>query len=155
MKKLWCCIVVFACLGLDAIAQQKKKAAPITIKAAPAPIQLQDTGTYPARATGFPRIADPTINLMRARAFGADADLGDLGLPRGTNGFANGHIILKPAGARSTGTSTGSGSVGTGTSPGSIGTSGPAMGVNGKNPYAGPGIYGTGIPFVRDSTKRQ
>ena len=153
-------MVLCAWLGLDAGAQQKgktpgKKTATATKKNATVPVQLQHTRAYPARATGVPQIADPTIHLMRARASGADVDLGDLELPKGTNGFANGHIILKPAGARSTGTTTGSGSVGTGTSPGSIGTSGPAMGVNGKNPYAGHGIYGTGIPFVRDSTKRQ
>jgi len=150
MKRIWCCLIFCAWLCPDAAAQ-KKKAKPA--KQAPATVQLQHEGQYRARRGTF-RLTRPAISSLDSGAR-TRIHIGGMQMPKGTYGFANGHIILKPAGARSTGTATGSGAVGTGTSPGSIGTSGPAMGVNGKNPYAGSGIYGTGIPFVQDSTKRQ
>jgi hypothetical protein len=55
------------------------------------------------------------------------------------------HIIFHNTTATNSGTATGSGAVGTGSSIGASGTSGATMGVNGKNPYAGPGIYGTRV----------
>ena len=123
---------------------------------------LNSTSSYPAfrkPADSF-KIADPTIRALDANAKGANLKLGPSGLvgvPKGTYGFANGKIRLYPNGATSTGTTTGMGSVGTGGSAGAVGSSGPAMGVNGKNPYASPGAYGTRIPFswrpVMDSVK--
>jgi hypothetical protein len=91
-------------------------------------------------------ITDPTIRTFNAIANGANIKIGSsgvIGVPKGRYGYANGHLTLLPNGATSSGTTTGSGSVGTGTSPGSIGTIGPGMGVNGRNPYAGPDIRGT------------
>ena len=53
------------------------------------------------------------------------------------------NCFLELPNAPTIGSSTGPGSVGTGTSIGTMGTSGNGLGVNGKNPYAGPNIYGT------------
>ena len=113
---------------------------------------LNSTSSYPAfrRPADSFKIADPTIRALDANAKGANLKLGPSGLvgvPKGTYGFANGKIRLYPSGATSTGTTTGMGSVGTGSSTGAVGSSGPTMGVNGKNPYASPGAYGTRIPF--------
>jgi len=111
-----------------------------------------------AEPTSSPGITDPVINLLNAKASGAQYTIDRsslIGVPSGTYGFANGKISLYQAGATSTGTSTGSGSVGTGSSPGGIGTISPFMGVNGKSPYTGSGPYGTRLPQIRtrDSTR--
>ena len=97
------------------------------------------------------QISDPILKAFNANANGANIKLGSsglLGVPKGAYGFANGKIILYSNGAKSSGTITGMGSVGTGTSPGTVGSLGPAMGVNGKNPYAGIDPYGTRIPLI-------
>ena len=102
---------------------------------------LADTA---AAATPF-RIFDPTVRTFNARAtIAADVPVegsGIIGMPKLTYGIANGQILLRSTGAPTMGTSTGSGSVGTGTNPGALGTGGNVIGVNGKSPYAGPGIY--------------
>lgn len=128
---------------------------------APNTVNLSSTGEYKAynrsqegmtRSSGAGEksltITDPTIKTYNAIANGANIKIGSsgvLGVPKGRYGYANGHLTLLPNGATSTGTTTGSGSVGTGSSPGSVGTIGPGMGVNGRNPYAGPDIRGTRV----------
>jgi hypothetical protein len=116
---------------------------------------LSSTGSYNAleerQSVARLQIADPIVKALKAKANGADIKIGSSGLvgvPKGTYGFANGKIAFYLGGATSNGTSTGSGSVGTGSSPGNIGSLGPAMGVNGKSPYAGNGAYGTRVPLI-------
>jgi hypothetical protein len=94
------------------------------------------------------QIADPTIRALNAKANGADVKIsnsGIVGMPKGTYGFANGHLTFYTAGAPSSGTITGSGSIGTGSTPGSLGTNGSVLSVNGRNPYSGSSIWGTRI----------
>jgi len=107
------------------------------------------------------QISDPVVKTLNERAAAGTAvnvNTRMTGVPRGTYGIANGRLTLMPADARSSGTFTGSGAVGTGTSIGIMGTQGPAMSVNGKNTYSGPGIYGAaGIGSglkLNDSTLR-
>ena len=79
-------------------------------------------------------------------------------MPKRAYGFAKGHIVLRSSDATSTGANTGSGAVGTGTSPGGMGTMGRSLGVNGKNPYAGTGMWGTNATLIgakgTDATSR-
>jgi hypothetical protein len=105
------------------------------------------------------QIVDPTIRALNDKANGGDVKIsssGIVGMPKGTYGFAKGHVTFYTAGSTSSGTITGSGSVGTGSTPGSLGTNGSVPDVNGKNPYAGSSIWGTRItgPAVKisDST---
>lgn len=126
---------------------------------------LSSTGTYNAYATpaaeaGRLQIADPTIRILNERANSNNAPeisgSGIIGMPKLAYGIANGHILFRSTDAPTSGTSTGSGSVGTGTNVGPVGTAGHAIGVNGKNPYAGPGIYGLPMAdenFTRASTE--
>lgn len=91
-------------------------------------------------------IADPTINILNQRASGSNVPVsssGIVGMPKGTYGFANGKILLRPTTATSSGTLYGSGAVGTGTTIMGVGTGENTLGVNGKNPYAGPWLWGT------------
>jgi hypothetical protein len=115
---------------------------------------LTSTGAYPAyRSTeaeaGRLQIADPTIRTYNQRAFvNTQLDIpgsGIIGMPKLVYGINHGHIIFRSTDSPTIGTSTGSGSVGTGTNVGPIGTAGHAIGVNGKNPYAGTDIYGLPI----------
>jgi hypothetical protein len=126
---------------------------------------LSSTGSYsaygtPAVEAGRLQISDPTIRTFNERAFSrttpAIEGSGIIGMPKLAYGVANGHILFRSTDAPTSGTSTGSGSVGTGTNVGPVGTAGNAIGVNGKNPYAGPGIYGLPIEdenFTRASTE--
>jgi hypothetical protein len=122
-------------------------------------ITLRHTGSNAAKSTTTStpirlQIADPVILTLKERASGVPVASGQspiIGAPRGTYGFANGRVVFYPNVATSSGTSTGNGSVGTGTSPGAVGAFGPAMGVNGKSPYAGPGTYGARIPLISES----
>lgn len=123
-----------------------------------APTVLNSTGTYKAYGNsnteaGQLRIADPVIKTLNERAAApAEADVlgsGIIGMPKLTYGIANGHILFRTTDAPTLGTGTGSGSVGTGTNVGSVGAAGNALGVNGKNPYAGPGIYG--LPVTNEN----
>lgn len=107
-------------------------------------------------------IADPIINLLNQRAAGTHVPFrssGIIGMPKGMYGFANGKIFLRSTTATSSGTAYGSGAVGTGTTIGGLGTSENVIGVNGKNPYAGPGLWGSKLPnnpgSTKDSTRRQ
>jgi hypothetical protein len=108
------------------------------------------------------QIQDPILKVLNQRANGSDVKIGSSGIigePKGTYGFADGHIIFYSTGSTSSGTITGSGSVGTGSSPGSVGSNSSLMGVNGKSPYAGPSSWGTAVTGrginLRDSTIRQ
>lgn len=121
---------------------------------------LSSTGAYSAygnsSAAGRLQISDPTIRTLNERAFSRTAPevngSGIIGMPKLAYGVANGHILFRSTDAPTLGTSTGSGSVGTGTNVGSVGTAGNALGVNGKNPYAGPGIYG--LPLGDENVTR-
>lgn len=126
---------------------------------------LTSSGTYNAygssdAAAGRLQIADPVIKSLNVRAYSRTVPevegSGIIGMPRLAYGVANGHILFRSTDAPTSGTSTGSGSVGTGTNVGPVGTAGHAIGVNGKNPYAGPGIYGlplTDENFTRATTE--
>ena len=106
----------------------------------------QAYGTSSSRFT----IADPTINAFNMRATGNDVKIsssGIVGMPKVTYGLANGKILLRNTTATSSGTVYGSGAVGTGTTLIGIGTSEDAIGVNGKNPYAGPWLWGSRVPI--------
>jgi hypothetical protein len=95
------------------------------------------------------RIADPTVERFNQRASGGKVPIsssGIAGMPKGSYGFANGHILLRNTTATSPGTSYGSGAVGTGTAIQGIGTSEVSVGVNGKSPYAGPWLWGDKQP---------
>ncbi|MBD0287311.1 MAG: hypothetical protein ICV79_18080 [Flavisolibacter sp.] len=105
------------------------------------------------------QITDPilrTFNESAARGASSRLEMKEvLGIRRAPYGIANGHITFLPGGARTTGANTGSGAVGTGSSPGVIGADGRAMGLNGKNPYSGPGIYGTSQVGISSQTKSE
>lgn len=122
---------------------------------------LNSMGTYNAYANGSApagrlQISDPTIRTLNERSFSRTSPevlgSGIIGMPKMAYGVANGHILFRSTDAPTSGTSTGSGSVGTGTNVGPMGTAGHAIGVNGKNPYAGPGIYG--LPFNDENVNR-
>lgn len=173
--KLWCMknVLLFLWLAFSALAAEaqkknktakrsvaKKEAAkkPATVATLPSnTITLSHSSDYKAFADRAAvrrlYIADTTLRVLDRNAAGANLRIsgsGIVGRPRGSYGFSNGQFILYGTHATSTGTITGSGSVGTGSSPASIGTFGPGMGVNGKNPYAGPEMYGTGVYSMRD-----
>jgi hypothetical protein len=107
-------------------------------------------------------IADPTINALKDQAAGNTpvvSPSGVVGMPKRAYGFSNGKILLRSTTAPSSGTMYGSGAVGTGTTILGIGTGENAIGVNGKNPYAGPNLWGSQVPFrnrpVADSGGRR
>jgi hypothetical protein len=106
-------------------------------------------------------IADPTINVLNQRANGSNVPVsssGIVGMPKGTYGFANGKILLRPTTATSSGTVYGSGAVGTGTTIMGVGTGENTTGINGKNPYAGHSLWGTRLPVQQipsDTIKKQ
>jgi hypothetical protein len=125
------------------------------------PTTLSSTGTYFAlgnttREQGRLTIADPVIRTLNERATTTNnidvPGSGILGMPKLAYGIGNGQLIFRSTVAPAIGTSTGSGSVGTGTNVGAIGTAGNTLGVNGKNPYAGPGIYG--LPLTDETGTR-
>lgn len=123
-------------------------------------VSVNNANAYALPAIRY-RISDPVLLEMNRKAYGysipPNLNIGVRAMPKGTYGLANGHIILMPSDARTSGGITGTGGIGTGTSIGITGASGPAMQVNGKNPYAASGIYGDrtiGIyqnNFIRDS----
>lgn len=95
-------------------------------------------------AAGNLQITDPTVRALHHRSLGHDVPVsssGIIGMPKSAYGYANGKILFRRTDATTFGTSTGSGAVGTGSSPGALGTGGMLMGVNGKSPNAGPGMY--------------
>jgi hypothetical protein len=156
MKKIILCSVVLLSFTTIISAQVKKKYPVKQVKITKVnPVQqykateiqpgittLSSTGTYPAygRTQGQVfSISDPVI-----RAFNENNG-SVLGVSKLRYGVIHGHMIFYPTSTTSSGSSTGSGSVGTGSSIGNIGMNESALGANGKNPYAGPAMYGTGI----------
>jgi hypothetical protein len=167
MKKI-CFIISICCLFSQAVeAQTKKKRTPSkTVQQKPSnnpakSRQLNSTASYPAKGPAIPTstlgwrnlhinssqgISDPVVRTLNNRANGnlETIDFREfMGYGRGTNGFKHGHILLRPTGSTTSGGITGSGTVGTGSSLGNVGVHGVAVGVNGKNPFAGPGMWGT------------
>ncbi|RYZ21788.1 MAG: hypothetical protein EOO16_11685 [Chitinophagaceae bacterium] len=152
MKKLILSAGMVLLLGAGASAQAKKKAnAP---KRAETPtVRLEQSSANAAKApVGNARafsISDPVVNFYNGRVSGSipDEDVSRpvIGMPKLRYGVAHGRLLFYNTTGNSNGGNTGNGSVGTGTSLGSVGTSGVASGVNGKNPYAGPGIYGNRV----------
>jgi hypothetical protein len=152
MKKLILSAGMVLLLSAGAAAQAKKKAKPAKEKEV-ATTRMEHTSANAAKATmGATRsfcIADPVVNFYNGRATGAipDEDVSRpvIGMPRLRYGVAHGRLLFYNTTGNTNGGNTGGGSVGTGTSLGSVGMSGVASGVNGKNPYAGPGIYGNRV----------
>lgn len=165
MKRLFMCAGLF--IGLvNMVDAQKQTKAPINSKITGTKInaqRLESTSSSEAKAPSIPnsslgwkntpalsntyQINDPVVRTMNARANGALSTLNYkdfMGVGRGTYGVANGHILLRSTGSTTSGGITGSGSVGSGSSTGSAGIHGAVVPtVNGKNPYAGPGMWGT------------
>lgn len=117
-------------------------------------------GTYSAFGPNYSqyKIEDPTLRAFIDKSNGEDVRIGKTGIigePKGALGFARGHITFYTTSSPTSGTMTGSGAVGTGTTVGSLGSNTTSTGVNGKSPYAGPSVWGTGGPQrdlrIRDS----
>jgi hypothetical protein len=159
MRRIILCAGILVMLSYSAEAQTKTKK---TTTNKTNTTTLVNTSTNAAKAPAIPKsslgwrntpvmssnwqIADPIVRTLNERANGASTtiDFKDfMGVGRGTYGVANGHILLRPNGATTSGGITGSGAVGTGSTPGGIGIHGASLGVNGKNPYAGPAMWGT------------
>jgi hypothetical protein len=165
MKKIIWCAGIFMMLAGTASAQTKAKKKTTKAKTTTtqaATTSQQSTSANEAKMPAIPRsgqgwmntpavnnnlqISDPVIRTLNQRANGANTPIDFrefMGVGRGTYGVANGQILLRPNGATTSGGITGSGAVGTGSTPGGVGVHGTALGVNGKNPYAGPGMWGT------------
>ena len=154
MKKLMGCAAVM-CLWIGtAMAQTGAKKSKSTVKAQAKTEQRtvltsnSANAAYDKSSASRLYIADPAIRVYNNRGFATarpDAGKAIIGIPKWRTGIAHGQVIFYSTTSATSGTSTGSGTVGTGTSLGNVGTSGAGMGVNGKNPYAGPGIYGTRV----------
>lgn len=150
MKKLILSAGVILMLSVSAVAQGNKNSRAAAPKAKA--VRLQSTSANEAKAPVAERsfsIADPVVNFYNGRVAGTirdnDVDRPVIGMPRLRNGVAHGHLLFYNTTSPNMGGNTGSGSVGTGSSTGSIGTSGAASGVNGKNPFSGPGMYGNRV----------
>jgi hypothetical protein len=155
MKRMILCAGLLCFIGAHVGAQNTKKKSSTrnTVKQPSSTVTTTvSTGSYTARSpasassgTGTLTIADPTITALNAKANGNPVTIsksGIVGMPKRAYGFANGHLSLTTTGSTTSGTMTGSGAVGTGTSLGTFGSNGPAMGVNGKSPYAGISMWG-------------
>ena len=168
MKRLVLCVGVFIGLLNTAEAQAKKATTnkpQSTVQKTPVKNntnKLISSGSYEAKAPAIPQsslgwqntptisnsfqINDPIVRTLNARANGANTtvDVKELlGVGRGTYGVANGRILLRSTGSTTSGGITGSGAVATGSTPGSAGIHATVPTVNGKNPYAGPSMWGT------------
>ncbi|GAA4323484.1 hypothetical protein [Flaviaesturariibacter amylovorans] len=155
MKKILMSAALVVLTTVAASAQHKKTKGKTTVASDNAPTRLTSTsanaafsGAAESRSTGF-SIADPKVNFLNGRAAGVIPDerveRPVINMPKLRYGIARGHLLFYNTTAPTMGSFTGTGSVGTGSSIGSVGTSGRATGVNGKNPYAGPGIYGNRV----------
>ncbi|RYD95507.1 MAG: hypothetical protein EOP50_07905 [Sphingobacteriales bacterium] len=159
MKRAGIGIMMGVLCGLCAGAQPRSKPAKQKAKtAAAAPRtergsmeQSSSSAAFGPVATGRFTIADPFVTLYNGRASGAVPLTEPVrpipNVPKLRYGVANGHLLFYNTTAPTSGGSTGSGAVGTGTSLGNMGTNGAATGVNGKNPFAGPGIYGNRVRY--------
>jgi hypothetical protein len=115
-------------------------------------ISLTSTSNNSAKATSSMQlhnntstITDPTIVALGERAKGNEvfiSNSGIVGMPKRAYGFANGRILFHSTVATSSGSTGGSCSVGTGGSISGMGSSGAFIGLNGKSPYAGQGMWG-------------
>jgi hypothetical protein len=164
MKHWILCAGLF--IGITTVTEaQTKSKAPTNNKrpeAVKGTTKLTSSSTNEAKAPALPRssfgwnntpsagsnwqITDPIVRTLNERANGATNTINFkelVGVGRGTYGVANGKILLHPSSSTTSGGITGSGAVGTGSSPGGFGIHGIVTTVNGKNPYAGPGIWGT------------
>lgn len=142
-KMIWCGLV----LGSLAVQAQTTRETQVRRASVPS-LRLTHTGTYAAKQEASVYfIADPVTRALMEGTNGADIrrDSEIAGVSKRAYGFANGFIMLRSSGAATSGTVTGSGCVGTGSTPGSAGMHGAGIGVNGKNPYAGVGIWGTAL----------
>lgn len=187
MKKMLMCGVLVALYCGDAVAQKQQqkvgasKSAASATKKAPTQKSTRKSESSPVTSKTYNLmhtnnsaalngntinsryfIADTTVRVLNYRAAtggtNPNVTLRQVtGVGKGAYGIFKGRLTLMPLGARSSGATTGSGSVGTGTSLGVMGSSGPAIGLNGKNPYAGSSIYGTPRPGsnLNDSTKNR
>gem|GEM_PF-4664780 len=154
MKRVILCVCLLAGSLLRAGAQQTSKK---PAKAPPArdrgettaPVRMEHQSAGAAHSLRSFSIADPVVNHFQDRLSGRvqteTLERPVIGMPRMRYGVANGRLLFYNNSAPSSGGNTGSGSVGTGTSVGVMGSSGNTSGVNGKNPYAGPGIYGNRV----------
>lgn len=88
-----------------------------------------------------------TINLIRHQSYDLNSDFSTY-IPKNAYGFHKGRLLLHTTGATSSGTITGSGVVGTGSSLGNIGSTGSGIGLNGKTPQAGSGMWGNARGFI-------
>lgn len=143
MKKIVMCVMVVSSLAVQAQTTNERGSRPSA-----AALGLSHTGTYAAKQDApVYFIADPVTRALMEGTNGADIRKNSeiAGISKRAYGFANGLIMLRSSGAASSGTVSGSGSVGTGTTPGTAGMHGAGIGVNGKNPYAGVGIWGTAL----------
>jgi hypothetical protein len=153
MKRLWICAVFLAGLSVACMAQPKanKKLKSTAVRSSSARLESSNSNAAyaPAASPKQFSISDPVVNLYNGRASGVlptnHISRPVFGMPKLRYGVANGHLLFYNTTATTSGSYTGGGSVGTGSSAGSVGTNGVAPGVNGKNPYAGPGIYGNRV----------
>lgn len=157
MKRIGICVLVLALGSAAAQAQarpQVKKAKATDKTATAASGRLEQSSAQaafaPAASEQF-TIADPFVTLYNGRASGSiplnEPVRAIPNIPKLRYGLAHGHLLFYNTTATSHGGNTGTGSVGTGSTTGNMGTNGVAQGVNGKNPYAGPGIYGNRVRF--------
>lgn len=160
MKRLILCAGIF--IGTISVAEAQSKKEDQLKQSPNKAIRLESSSAAEAKAPALPKssfgwnnvpaqsnpywIADPIISTLNARAHGATTtmDFKELmGIGRGAYGIADGQIMLRPTGSTTAGGITGSGAIATGSTPGSPGMHAAVPMVNGKNPYAGPGMWGT------------
>ena len=112
-------------------------------------IILSSENSYPAWAGSGTNLSlsMDTPNMKRPQSYNLNSDYSTY-VPRNAYGFHNGRLLLHSTGATSSGTITGSGAVGTGSSLGNIGSTGSGIGLNGKTPDAGSGMWGNARGFL-------
>ncbi|GAB4091449.1 hypothetical protein [Flaviaesturariibacter terrae] len=159
MKRIGIGVLVLALWMGGANAQQHGKITPAkgarkTALPARSAGVLQNTSSNAAFGPATPRrftIADPFVTLYNGRAAGelplSEPERAIPNIPKLRYGVAHGLLLFYNTTATTSGGITGSGTVGTGSVTGNVGTSGVAQGVNGKNPYSGPGIYGNRVRY--------
>jgi len=168
MKRMILCAGFFLLVSANALSQTKSKKES-TVQQHKNPVAtnkgnsgssntltLNSSSSYAAKGTASGLstwrnnyvVSDPLLTTLSARANGANIQFnhsGIVGMPKRAYGFSNGHIILNPSGAVTSGTQTGSGAVGTGTSLATFGSIGAPMHVNGKSSYAGINTWGNAM----------
>jgi len=168
MKRMILCAGFFLLVSANALSQTKSKKES-TVQQHKNPVatnkgnsgssntlKLNSSSSYAAKGTASGLstwrnnyvVSDPLLTTLSARANGANIQFnhsGIVGMPKRAYGFSNGHIILNPSGAVTSGTQTGSGAVGTGTSLATFGSIGAPMHVNGKSSYAGINTWGNAM----------